>query len=92
MQTVNVISSIPRMPGGPAVLIAYSWDPSVGDFPSQTIPNGTVMTRPSDGAQWTIVSTSPFGGWLDRIGVVLSAPTPSDANPITTLDQLNFGS
>ncbi len=92
MQTASVMQVGSKL--GPAVLITYTWDPTVGPFQGQTVPNGTSVTRPSDGTQWTVSESYPLPNLFDRIYLVLSLVTP----PTTPVqmpainDSLNIGS
>lgn len=90
----TVLQTTPAFYPTPAVTVAFTWDPSQGDFQSQTVPNGTTITRPSDGTQWTVQESYPYtNNVYDRIQLVVALLTPP-TDPIQRLavnDAINIG-
>ena len=96
MLTLQPICSNKATRFNPATILIPK-DPPIdpySDFMAQTIPNGTTVTRPSDGCQWTIAASWPYPGWPDRITLQLTQVTPVSNPPqvILSTDTLNIGS
>ena len=93
MITCIPLSTGPIKENGLMVLIPFTIDPSQ-PFADQTIANGTPVVRPSDGCQWTVVDSSPFPQWNDRICIVVSLVTaPTKPKQVITMrDTINIGS
>lgn len=93
MLTVQPLVSQPNFVKGPMIMIPYTVSP-YQPFAGQTIANGTSVTRPSDGCQWTVTNSHPWPGAYDRIALILQLTTPPTSPPqtILTTDTLNIGS